>query len=564
MGHNQIDLKSIRELRGMNFFIPDYQRGYRWTKQQVDDLLDDIWEFMNNDSGGWYSLQPVVVTRNTSKKTEESFRKELLEITKGIEDSSSIMDDTVTLVGKYSPDKYWEVVDGQQRLTSLFILLKYLDKENNVFSIDYETRNVGDGNSSEFLNNIDDKTEDDASRNIDYYHMFQTYNAIHAWFNDTKKALTDELKEKYKETILDSVKVIWYEVKEKPIDVFTRINSGKIPLTNAELIKALFLNSSNFKDADAESLRLKQLEIASEWDRIECSLQDDSFWLFLNKENDHLPTRIEFIFHLMYQLEEDKLTDNTKRDEFDTMYGNDNYSTFRFFNQKFKVNSEESSIEDIVTDTWLEVKKLYQTLEEWYDDRKLYHKVGYLITVDVEIIEIIKGWKGKTKKEFKEWLNQLIKKEIDRKKLEELEYGTDNEQITKMLLLHNVTTATWAEDESHRFPFYSYKDQAKGGWSLEHIHAQSSKEITEVKDFESWLKEINDEYLKAYETNIEKAKKGEMKIQDVINKISSQFGDIDVHTIDNLALLMRDDNSKLNIISIATKENKKFITIISK
>jgi uncharacterized protein with ParB-like and HNH nuclease domain len=41
-----ICLKSIAELLNFKFFIPSYQRGYRWTEQQVKDLLNDVWEFM--------------------------------------------------------------------------------------------------------------------------------------------------------------------------------------------------------------------------------------------------------------------------------------------------------------------------------------------------------------------------------------------------------------------------------------------------------------------------------------------------------------------------------------
>lgn len=37
--------KIIKELNDMIFFIPAYQRGYRWTPQEVGDLLDDINEF---------------------------------------------------------------------------------------------------------------------------------------------------------------------------------------------------------------------------------------------------------------------------------------------------------------------------------------------------------------------------------------------------------------------------------------------------------------------------------------------------------------------------------------
>jgi uncharacterized protein with ParB-like and HNH nuclease domain len=39
---NQIILKTVTELLGLNFYIPDYQRGYRWTKENVTQLLEDI------------------------------------------------------------------------------------------------------------------------------------------------------------------------------------------------------------------------------------------------------------------------------------------------------------------------------------------------------------------------------------------------------------------------------------------------------------------------------------------------------------------------------------------
>ena len=58
---NDITLKSVRNLLGMNFFIPSYQRGYRWTEQQVKDLLNDIKEFIDNGTNNIYCIQPLVV-----------------------------------------------------------------------------------------------------------------------------------------------------------------------------------------------------------------------------------------------------------------------------------------------------------------------------------------------------------------------------------------------------------------------------------------------------------------------------------------------------------------------
>ena len=100
--NNQIALKKINDILELNFFIPSYQRGYRWTEQQVNDLLNDIWEFINKPNkqqGEFYCLQPIVV----KTCTDEFVKNNQLE---------SEFD-----------NKWYEVVDGQQRLTTIFIIL---------------------------------------------------------------------------------------------------------------------------------------------------------------------------------------------------------------------------------------------------------------------------------------------------------------------------------------------------------------------------------------------------------------------------------------------------------
>ena len=98
MAENKIELKSVSELLKKNFFIPSYQRGYRWTKQQVKDLLNDVNEFQpekNKDTNEetWYCLQPLVVSEMDSNRKKECQLPE---------------------------NEYWyEVVDGQQRLTTI-------------------------------------------------------------------------------------------------------------------------------------------------------------------------------------------------------------------------------------------------------------------------------------------------------------------------------------------------------------------------------------------------------------------------------------------------------------
>ena len=71
---------------------------------------------------------------------------------------------------------------------------------------------------------------------------------------------------------------------------------GKIPLTNAELIKALFFINGSQTDKEREK---HQQKLAYEWDNIENNLQNKNFWFFLNKSNNSKPTKIEFIFDLI-------------------------------------------------------------------------------------------------------------------------------------------------------------------------------------------------------------------------------------------------------------------------
>ena len=199
MAENHIELKSVRELLEMKFFIPSYQRGYRWTEQQVKDLLNDIWEFSKKKKTEkeFYCLQPLVV-----KRKEEN-------ILKSIKAANSIEEVETLLKGS------WEVIDGQQRLTTLYILLSELGVKNPFF-LKYETR---DG-SERYLNNINDLEKDN---NIDYQHIFQSNKVITDWFSSDKEKILE-----FRGNLLDNVKFIWYEsIAEDPVKVFTRLNIGK-------------------------------------------------------------------------------------------------------------------------------------------------------------------------------------------------------------------------------------------------------------------------------------------------------------------------------------------------
>ncbi len=488
---NILELKTINELHQYSFYIPSYQRGYKWTPKEVDDILNDINDFKprpieDSDDKTWYCLQPIVVKR---REKENEF----------------------------------EVIDGQQRLTTIFLILYYLnqdfvmDKRDKLFELDYQTRT----GTRKFLNDLDGKSTNED--NIDFYYISKAYKTICSWFEDRHQNFDKgDFRSKFK----FNSKVIWYHsTEENPISIFTRINIGKIPLTNSELIKALFLNSSNFEKNKQDKLRLKQLEIATEWDQIEHSLQNDRFWYFLSGSNV-LTNRIEFIFDLMNEDED----------------SNDAYSTFRFFSKKFQ-NKSQSKIED----NWKEIKDYFQRFNEWFNERDLYHKIGYLVYVNTTTIkELYKKSSELTKSQFRIHLDKLIKESLLNIPLEELQYGDKN--VSRVLLLYNILTMLNSSKDNSYFPFDIFKNES---WDIEHI--TSVKDSIPDKNRDAWLNDAK-VFIDTSKTDGKKLinradscdanndEEFKALFEDIVSHFNSDINDEDINDISNLTLLDSETN----------------------
>jgi hypothetical protein len=518
--NEKLELKSISEILDKSFFIPAYQRGYRWSSRQVIDLLEDIWEFAakrTKKEGEFYCLQPIVV--------------------------------------KKCIDKY-RVIDGQQRLTTLFIILKYLEKKieedfyiTSFYNLEYETRNKENDNSEEFLKSINNEKDSEQKKNIDFYFMSNTFKIIKNWFIDNKINKGDFLnillkvniieENKQKIDIANNVRVIWYEIDdENEIDVFTRLNIGKIPLTNAELIKAIFLINTKEKN--------EKLLLASQWDEIEYKLQDKNFFAFINKdfgENNEIkyPTRIEFIFDLIA---------NKSNSQINNLQINDERKSYYIFNELIED-------EDSAKQYWAEVKKYFRVFNEFYSNQEYYHLVGFLVHNGVKIEDIVENFMNNSKDKFLNKLKELIKQknQFKNKVFEELNYEEDYILVSRILFLFNVVSTMKSNNSRYPFDLHAQK------WSLEHIHAQKSENITKIEDrktlLEMQLKYIDDEKIKEDIKNLLGLQEIiEEQINDIENRVSKLFMDKEIHTIDNLALLSRDDNSSLNNSIFPAKRDK--------
>ena len=378
--------------------------------------------------------------------------------------------------------------------------------------------------------------------------MFTSYSTIKHWFEVEHKDDEKVKKEDFINHLLKTVKFIWYEsVDEDPIKVFTRLNIGKIKLTNSELIKALMLNRSNFKDESSRHIQLRQQEIASEWDNIEYTLQNDEFWLFLHEKDYEKPTRIDFIFDLI--CEDDGLKVFMKQgDEKDSVkknnkIGHDEYRTFRYFYEYFheKGNGEQyeengtpdtNQTETPIEKCWKKVKRYFQTFQEWFNDLSLYHYIGYLMCFvnkedeDKKIEFFFDKWitgikenetnikENKTGKDvFVEILKDEIKKQIKPCKNLNQPYEINNHKKTEckpLLLLHNIQTVINQNKEYeskkeyglpvfYKFPFHLYK---KEKWDVEHIDSNTTNDLEKEKDQKEWLKYSALDYIISKNENI--------------------------------------------------------------
>lgn len=511
-----LEAKPIGEIQGL-FNIPAYQRGYRWEKTQVKTLLNDLYQCMEaNGQEKEYCLQPVVV-----QKRDES---------------------------------QYNLIDGQQRLTTIYILLRYAQhyfpffKTN--FSFEYETRK----DTQVFLDKMDPQL---AQTNIDFFHIYQAYTTIKEWLEETFPADTNKqyfaLSNLYK-YINEKVKVIWYEVGSEvdPIALFTRLNVGKIQLTNAELIRALFLSDT----PDGMENR-KKYEMANQWDEIERQLRDDddAFWAFFTRKSvKDYPTRIDILFDLMFHKQD------TEKDPL-----------FTFFKMEERLKrSDKDSV-------WQEVVNSFLQLKGWYKDNVYYHKIGYLIASgSLTMADLFDEARGKCKSEFNKRLDELIAESItwctnDKDSYWDLDYHKDYNRICRILLLFNVLS-TLGNGSQQRFLFNKYNNEE---WSIEHIHAQNSEGLKTVDLQLEWLQlhlpslkaihrdEPDNELIKTVEQAIDSIRHNGSLVRSDFNDIfrrvvsdMSETTDTDyINTLPNLALLSCGHNTCLSNSTFDVKRN---------
>lgn len=583
-----LKIKHVFELSKLSFSIPGYQRGYRWERKQIEQLLGDLNEFavlkanavllekIKRDTSalenlGFYCLQPLAVLRKT---------------------------------GEGGKDVY-ELIDGQQRLTTLYLIMSWLVtngnfSEDKIYSIAYDVRDSDFFKNKEFKQGVSSGAA--CLKNIDFYFMTKAYEVIDEWFRNNKNSIpaivdilfpqdiqyfdTTDDKELVGEAMskLNDVRFVWYEVQnqESSIPTFNDLNYGKISLTAAELIKALLFQ----ENAQVSNFKTSNIQRSLEWSLMEQNLQEEYFWGMLNPYGDNMDLHMEYILNFvaedLYEREK-QYFDEKKWQRSDKDW---NYLIVNDF-----LNRGAESKADRVEEVWGMVRMMYDVFNEWRNNRVYYHQIG-LLTLYIkrknkknpalgaqEVVnllrELCKAYRDKLTSDF----DAILMKKIgdmsaisSGKKLSEIAYGEDDNDIRKVLLLYCTEISMQQVQDAPNFPFHLMDKYQV--YSLEHIHPQNLKDAEiDFETLKSWYEKkksivlareeySSDQELQTSIANLdtlfsnEDAEKTYNETKDqylksfaVIDKLFDEMSGMDesqMHTLYNMALVEQPLNSALS------------------
>lgn len=427
------------------YFIAPYQRGYKWASDTrnspvpllMQDLNDAFDAYKSNNKKGEYYLQYITVKRNE----------------KG---------------------NYLEVIDGQQRLTTLSLLFSCLSLNENCPNItlqklSYAIRENVNSFLEQYIFNSEKLKElinlywdkngiliDGKEYNEqDIYYLFQAVKKINELL---PKNEISEFYKYVKENVNIIVNLVEPHISSEK--VFRNLNSNKIELTNTDLIKGLLLTKTARNRE--ENIRFKELmeyraTMGRQWDEI-------SNWIRGKEINSYyFSSTLEDAMHKLVELLAVK--NNFKKDNSTT--DENKYELFNFYQSKIK-KGEKSAKEFFV-----DLKLLFAILKEWFYDDEIYNLFGFLFFAKgtqfsrTEIINYLEL----NRIDLKNELNKKVKEMLPQSDtISSLAYGDDDDEIHRLLLYLSVFPSN---SDSTRFDFYKFQNN----WSLEHIFPQNPVEM---------------------------------------------------------------------------------------
>ncbi|WP_394897799.1 DUF262 domain-containing protein [Clostridium butyricum] len=555
---NKLYYKTIKELNNYHFIVPNYQRGYRWNKIQIEQFIDDIYEEKNTE----YYIQPLIVSEICNEREK------------------------------------WDIVDGQQRLTTILIMigaLRYINKnilnkcinmeEMTSITLEYESRK----NSKKFLDflvNPDKLVElsqndlnlnmiwekfcenenEPIEKNLDFEYMIYAFREAVRKYTIILEELTYNWTE-LKDELLERCKFIWYPIevdfiedkRSFEIEQFSKINMGKIELTDAELIKAEFMNpkrlSVNNEVNSRNFIKAKQFSISEAWYIIEKELHKPDFWGFIPHQNqynfkENYHTRIDILFEFLL-LENALENKKTIEEHIEDLNLNYRYSLFL----RVLKYLESSGIDK----TWEKVKDIFENLKELYeedgrtqiyDNRKsMYNLISFIVYYQQNkekrndlvylknykiFYELLKKNRNKQVDYIKEKIKEIVFEgkfngNID-EKIKNMRYDTEGEELREILLLYNIVLLSQTVGIGNRYNFLKYSKQK---WTREHIFPSQFNKLNNCNENSKKLFMERKEILQLITKNLDANKNIVLRNEIILRYINFLYGKENYYKLKN-------------------------------
>lgn len=479
------------------FIIPSYQRGYVWGQERVGQRVNSVVNILESLIDGFNNKKEIFLQGITV-----------------CEDGNNIT-----------------LVDGQQRTTFFYLLLKYL-KYDGHFSIHYAVREPSDTFLKEF--------SVAAILNADYAKLdneeFQDIYFFKKSIFIIDKYLKNIEQDDFLEYVKNKVRFLYISIpEEKATIIFSMMNGNKAQMLNEELIKSELLRSASLTSeqsliSEVENTAIRS-RLAREWDS----------WLYWWNDKEH-----QEYFHIQTQLGWLLPLVNTS-----------DKISFEDFRKK---NLETATVKSAKL-VFKKMRLLQKSIEDAYNNPKTYNAIGAILhfrDTAARRFTFLRWYFDQVANVDKDTLDQMLKKYYDwsmlginhedivydnlekfydardefRTKLEDdLLFRTGYEVAARWLLRLNIAEDSSQESgEGRKFDFEIWRER-----SLEHIYAKSK--VAHVQDGVnlSWDDKVLEDT-----SHIELWRHDIKYIKDDIEYTASE------HSIGNLVLLYKDDNRRFN------------------
>ena len=525
--------KDVKYVIKNSYLIKSYQRGYRWDTNNIKELLEDIFEgkltegnipddLKESDPEDLISKIEEAIKHNG----ESNYCLQPLVVKQIKENKNSVIDGQQIEENKYS------VIDGQQRLTSLFVIFKALSQISDKkfpesFSLEYQSR----PNSKEFLKKLN---KDSEPKNIDAEYIKQAFDFATKWFlgknrefiahldsngnddpgkmNSTPDKMNSTLASYMYAVLTEKTHFIWDEIdkssKENEQKIFADRNTGKLELTDSELIKSLFMNPEYY-GSQKNNIGDRQILISEIWDIYENELHKAELWAFLplpktSKENYASRTRIDAIFYLLVKKEGKEI-----RQEDNSLFkAVQKWILDKRTDAEKKPPESDFSMDPmahVMHQCWRDVCNLMDGIVELYENNEIYNLLSlYKMAAandDKSVLDAYLEILNKPKDERPTYIKEKIINRLFGGKIEKRIKATiyPSKDIKILLIAHNVAIIN-TNTPIERFAFKFFEEDnsdkyKKYKWEREHIYAtnESYIEKADIHEKISILKLFSDE-----------------------------------------------------------------------